>query len=550
MTYAWVSLDSISPQKLRTYTRAELLSARRYNGNIPEEYDVSARAYGVNPVISIPGRPSSYVISYENSAVWINVYRVLKVQPTASGQRVELELCALQTLIANTGTTSGEPNAFERVYLTLSHYSQPDATSGNGLTQNTAGEPIDGVYTTQNSMVNSVVWTYPNDYCCVVTFVEEPTGTSLPTGPRDSPAPHSYVLLNANSQLISGSTAFEWLHAMSTRIGAQYNKVYRIQMVPRQIVSYLWTNQNTTIILGQDQARFEVGWLSSNVTVPLFVLNYTGTSANNKALGNPVYTVKYNGAELVRLPARVPNGSGRIDGYTVHAGATVNNGVNAWLRFTSNWQSQQITNVDLPVGEVSTVADSQTVYWQTNGQQAVSRAATGLAVSGLTIAGSAIAAAATGGAAAPFLISGAIGAAGGLVNNIASIAAGQKQADNTAYSVGQGAGVVNATDQRLGGLTVWLERYSDADVAQREQYFRRNGYTGIFCGGIELIKYPARVNYVSFRGAAETTIYASYLSQIPYSRQEFDERLNAELSEPCTCWRAGATLNYNSGNPN
>ena len=545
MTYAWVNLVSISPNKLRTYTRAELLAARRYNGNIPEEYDVSARAYGVNPVISIPGVPMSYVIAYENSAVWINVYRVLKIHPAASGQRVELELCALQTLIANTGTND-EPNAFERVYLTLSHYSQADATSGNGLTQNTAGEPVDGIYTTQNSMVNSVVWTYPNDYCCVVTFVQEPTGTSLTTGPRESPAPHSYVLLNSDRQLISGSTAFQWLQAMAERIGAQYNKVYRIQMVPRQIVNSLWTRENTTIIL--DQMPFAVGWLSSNVTAPLFTLNYTATSSNDKALGNPVYTVKYNGAELVRLPARVPNGSGRIYGYIVHAGATVNNGVNAWLRFTSTWQTQQITNVDLPVGEVSTVADAQTVYWQTNGQQAVSRAATGLAVSGLAIAGSAIAAAATGGAAAPFLISGAIGAAGGLVNSIASIAAGQKQADNTAYSVGKGAGVVNATDQRLGGLTVWLERYSDADVAQREQYFRRYGYTGIFYGGVELIKYPARYNYVSFRGTAEATIYAGYLSQIPYSRQEFNDRLNAELSEPCTCWRVNAALNYNTGN--
>lgn len=545
MTYAWVNLVSISPQKLRTYSRAELLNARRLNGNVYEQYTIDARPYGVNPIISIPGAPTSYVIAFENATEWINVYRVLKVQPAASGQHVELELCALQTLIANTGTTT-EPNAFERVDLTLSHYSQPDATTSNSLTQNTAGEPVDGTYTTQNSLVNSLLWTYPDDYCCVVTFVEEPTGTSLPTGPRESPSPHSYVLLNPTRQLISGSEAFQWLEAMSARIGAEYSKVYRIQMVPRQIVSSLWTNQNTTITL--EQTPFEVGWLTSGVTSPLFTLNYTATSANDKALGNPVYTVKYNGSELVRLPTRAPNGPGRIYGYTVHAGATVNNGVNAWLRFTSTWLTQQITNVNLPVGEVSTVADAQTVYWQTNGQQAVSRAATGLAVSGLTIAGSAIVAAATGGAAAPFLISGAIGAAGGLVNNIASIAAGQKQADNTVYSVGQGAGVVNATDNRLGGLTIWLEHYSDAVITQREQYFRRYGYTGMFCGGVELIKYPGRYNYVSFRGSAETTIYSAYLSQIPYSRQEFDERLNAELSEPCTCWRVGAALNYDYGN--
>lgn len=545
MTYAWVKIASISPQKLRTYTRAELLAARRFNGNVAEQYDIDARAYGVNPVISIPGEPTSYVIAFERATQWINVYRVLKVQPAASGQRVGLELCALQTLIANTGTTN-ELNAFERVDLTLSHYSQPDATSSNGLTQNTAGEPIDGTYTTQNSLVNSLSWTYPDDYAAVVTFLQEPTGTVLPGYAPNYPAPRSYVLLTGTNQIASGFQAFLLLRLLVDNIGAQKDKIYRIQMVPVQLVNALWRNNNTTITLGD--VTINVGWIFSGYASALFTLSYTAASDNDKAIGNPVFTVKYNNAELVRLPARQVNGNGRLGGYIVHLGATVNNGVAAWLRFTSNNLAQVITSVDLPVGEVAGVADSQTVYWQTNGQQAVSRSITGLAVSGLAIAGGAIAAAATGGAAAPLVASGLLGAGGSVINTVTNIAAGQRQADNTAYSVGQGAGVVNATDHYLGGLTIWLEHYSDADIVQREQYFRRYGYTGMYCGGVELIKYPGRYNYVSFRGSAETTIYSAYLPQIPYSRQEFDERLNAELSEPCTCWRAGAALNYNYGN--
>lgn len=408
-------------------------------------------------------------------------------------------------------------NSIPQRVWSLNRYSPPDSL--NIANFNAAPELCDvgRVYDDRSSA--AVTWS--TDQMCIVMSLRTYLNSGYPDlEPSTTQTPRAFVICDTSYHILTGADAGSALAAILTALGADYNKIYRLQFVPKA-----WIEDQVLFTLPYLFAGYyycEVNAPSALLTPVLPGLDISITTGvdNKKAYYTGEAVVTLHRQEVFRSPLWRLRTSASVVGVGFELGYTIRDGLNFYLVVKAPYNGGTV--IPIPVPEISVTANGLTTWWEGAKGSVLSSVTSVALTAGATIA--------TQGAAAPALIAQAAGAAGTAL----SLAGSAEQAARTYHAIGQGSASLYAFDRAVEWLRVEIYRYSSTLRSAVQLYYREHGYSGSWTFNGALAGKTDRSRYYCAAG----TVTAASMPAFPcVSIDELVTEANDVLRDGVTFWR-------------
>lgn len=399
------------------------------------------------------------------------------------------------------------------------------------------GDDVPG-YVMQDYESPGVNYVYPSDYMVVITWLRLPGDDIDDNVVRDhrligSTAPYGTALYirqvtgsgGGTDYMPTGTTAIACLADLLQGLGQDVNKIYRIQMVPEDIVAEMMAETSACVV----NYSYTGGPTGKLYFAPLLNRYYHQLSSQSitpswatvgafEAYGQPRAIVRHLGQIILDLPLVNTQVLPALDmSIKWYIRGVVSSGVELAIEARQTDLSDDervVARAALSVPDVMVTDNGLTVWQDTASRQWLSSAASvgvGLAISG----------------------GNPIGALAGLATGAVGMIASADQAAHEIKSAGAGAAGILAA---LGPwLTFTTRRYRDAHVAARDRWLRAHG-VHVVDQRDSLNNVPGGVSYAYVEGSGRCVIDPQQLHNVAIRQEDLDAALTEDLAAGVRVW--------------
>ena len=471
---------------------------------------------------------------------YVTVYAVTRTTPLhadPSGNVMTRFDCSL----AATLTAQLNGNSYVRQTWEFDRYLPADSWV------NRTKEPIDGAHLLQPLATRSKSYQLLSDYAIVVTWYDvigsQTTGYDPATIPTTRP--RSALFLGLSSTLgvptiasaLTGALAIDSWELVVKAIGSDVNKVYRVQMIPKDVMLMMYSSTGartglTWVVSAPFSGSLQYAYFADveRSGVLSGVLSHVPTRPAGlryaKSAGEPYYKLYIKGEDVATIPAYAPDSEDDSvytrGGITIDIHASASSGINVYAVGIAE-SDLPVVRVPLPMPEIQSVGNSLTIWWEGARGSILSTTALGVASIGAAVA--------SGGAALPILS--ALGSLG--LGSLSTLTAGE-QAARRVTTVGRGTTDLYATDSTAPLILLVYYGYTASAEVERDRYFAVNGYGGYWAFQLPPVSAEQRPNYFYARGAGRVRLDETSLKLSTVSTPELQAAVTEEISQGIYWW--------------